>query len=71
MTATTELVRPSEKATVEECVVVRDGEAGTETADESDGETAKVITLARASTHSEAASEPTAQEVMWEHFQRE
>jgi hypothetical protein len=52
-------------------VVVRDGEAGTESTDESDGETAKVITLAGASTHSEAACEPTAQEVMWEHFQRE
>lgn len=47
--------------------VVRDGETGTETGDE----TAQVITLAGVSSHSEAAGEPTAQEVMWEHFQRE
>ena len=38
---------------------------------ESDGETAKVITLAGVSPHSEAPGEPTAQEVMWAHFQRE
>jgi hypothetical protein len=35
------------------------------------GTTAQVITLAGVSSHSEAAGEPTAQEVMWEHFQRE
>lgn len=48
-------------------LVVRD----TESADESDVETAQVITLAGFSTHSEAAGEPTAQEIMWQHFQRE
>lgn len=52
-------------------VVVRDGEAGTETGSESDGETAQVITLAGVSQHSGSATEPTAQEVMWEHLQRE
>jgi hypothetical protein len=52
-------------------VTVRDGEAGTETGSESDGETAKVITLAGLSPHSEGAGERTAQEVMWAHFQRE
>ena len=35
-------------------VAVRDGEAGTETGSESDGETAKAITLAGLSPHSEA-----------------
>lgn len=42
-----------------------------ETGSESDGKTAKVITLAGISTHGQAAGEPTAQEVMWAHFQRE
>jgi len=48
-------------------VMVRDSEIGSE----SEGETAQVITLAGLSPHSEAAGEPTAQEVMWDHFQRE
>jgi hypothetical protein len=52
-------------------VAVRDGEVGTEIGSESDGETAKVITLAGLSKHSEAAGEPTAQEIMWDHYQRE
>jgi hypothetical protein len=52
-------------------VAVRDREPGSETGSESDGETAKVITLAGLSPHSEAEGEPTAQEVMWAHFQRE
>jgi hypothetical protein len=52
-------------------VTVRDGEAGIETGSESDGETAKVITLAGLSPHDGAPGEPTAQEVMWTHFQRE
>jgi hypothetical protein len=52
-------------------MVVRDRKAGTESGDESDGETAQVITLAGVSPHSEAAGEPTAQEVMWAHFERE
>lgn len=51
--------------------VVRDSGFGTETSSESDGETAKVITLAGVSPHSGSAAEPTAQEIMWEHFQRE
>lgn len=38
---------------------------------ESDSETAQVITLADISAHSGSAGEPTAQEVMWQHFQRE
>lgn len=46
---------------------VRDTETGTQ----SDGETAQVITLAGVSPHNGSADEPTAQEVMWEHFQRE
>lgn len=52
-------------------VVVRDREAGTETGSESGGETAQVITLAGVSPHDGAPGELTAQEVMWEHFQRE
>lgn len=42
-----------------------------ETENESDGETAQVITLAGHSPHSGSAAEPTAQEIMWAHFQRE
>lgn len=52
-------------------MAVRDGEAGTEAGSESEGETAKVITLAGLSPHDGAAGEPTAQEIMWAHFQRE
>jgi uncharacterized protein DUF2637 len=52
-------------------VAVRDGESATETGGESDGETAKVIALAGLSPHTEAEGEPTAQEIMWVHFQRE
>jgi hypothetical protein len=48
-------------------MVARDGETGTE----SDGETAKVISLAGVSPHGGSAAEPTAQEIMWAHFQRE
>lgn len=51
-------------------VVVRDGEAGTETGSGSDDETAKVITLAGVSPHT-GEGEPTAQEIMWAHFLRE
>lgn len=51
--------------------VARDSEADTETNSESDSETAKVITLAGVSPHDRTAGEPTAQEIMWEHFQRE
>jgi hypothetical protein len=51
--------------------MVRDSETGAESSGESDGETAKVITLAGISTHGGAEGEPTAQEVMWAHFQRE
>ena len=40
-------------------VAVRDSEPDTETGSESDGETAKVITLAGISPHGEAAGEPT------------
>jgi len=47
--------------------VVRDNETDTE----STSETAQVITLAGASTHSEPAGEQTAQEIMWAHVQRE
>ena len=43
----------------------------TEIESEGDGETAQVITLAGVSQHIGSAAEPTAQEVMWEHFQRE
>jgi hypothetical protein len=52
-------------------MVVRDSETDTESGDESDGETAQVITLAGVSPHGEAAVEPTAQEIMWKHFQHE
>lgn len=52
-------------------VVIRDGEADAEIGSESDDETAQVITLAGLSPHSEAEGEPTAQEIMWAHFQRE
>jgi hypothetical protein len=52
-------------------MVVRDSETDTESGDESDGETADVITLAGISTHSEAAGRLTVQEVMWACFQRE
>jgi hypothetical protein len=48
-------------------MVVRDSE----TENESDGDTAQVITLAGVSPHCLAATEPTAQEVMWEYFQQE
>jgi hypothetical protein len=48
-------------------MAVRDSE----TAAESDGETAQVITLAGISPRSGSAAEPTAQEIMWAHFQRE
>jgi Protein of unknown function (DUF2637) len=48
-------------------MVVRDSE----TENESDGETAQVITLAGISPYNGSATEPTAQQVMWEHFQRE
>jgi hypothetical protein len=51
-------------------VAVRDSEPGTETGSESDGETAKVITLAGVSPHT-GEGEPTAQEIMWAYFQRE
>jgi hypothetical protein len=47
--------------------VVRDNETDTE----STSETAQVITLAGASTHSETVGEQTAQEIMWAHVQRE
>jgi hypothetical protein len=50
---------------------VRDSETGTESGDENDGETAQVITLAGVSPHDGAPGEPTAQEIMWTHFQRE
>ncbi|MFL6122971.1 DUF2637 domain-containing protein [Actinophytocola sp.] len=52
-------------------VGVRVSETDTESVDESDGETAQVITLAGVSPHDGAAGEPTAQEIMWAHFQRE
>jgi hypothetical protein len=47
--------------------LVRDGEIENET----DAETAQVITLAGVSLHRGSAAEPTAQEVMWEHYLRE
>jgi hypothetical protein len=47
--------------------VVRDSES----VNENGGETAQVITLAGVSPHSGPVAEPTAQELMWEHFQRE
>jgi hypothetical protein len=52
-------------------MVAQDGETGIESADESDGETAQVITLAGISPHDDSAAEPTAQEIMWAHFQHE
>jgi hypothetical protein len=52
-------------------MTARDGETGIESADESDSETAQVITLGGISPHDESAAEPTAQEIMWAHFQRE
>jgi hypothetical protein len=52
-------------------MVGRDSGADTETGSESDGETAKVITLAGVSSHDGASGEPTAQEIMWAHFQCE
>lgn len=39
--------------------------------DQAAAETAKVITLAKVSPHGEAVNEPTAQDVMWEHFRHE
>ncbi|TDV41695.1 DUF2637 domain-containing protein [Actinophytocola oryzae] len=48
-------------------IEVRDGE----TENESGGETAQVINLAGVSSHHGSAVEPTAQEVMWEHYLRE
>lgn len=51
--------------------VVRDSEIETESAGESDGGTAQVITLAGISPRRGSATGPTAQEIMWAHFQRE
>jgi uncharacterized protein DUF2637 len=48
-------------------IVVQGSEADAESGDE----TAQVITLASVSPHDEAPGEPTAQEVMWAHFERE
>ncbi|MFC4859392.1 DUF2637 domain-containing protein [Actinophytocola glycyrrhizae] len=50
---------------------VRDHEGVVETSGASGGETANVITLAGVSPHDASTAEPTAQEIMWSHFQRE
>jgi hypothetical protein len=65
----TETVPAASESGTDSPATVRDTD--TESAGESDAETAQVITLAGASTHSKTVGEQTAQEVMWAHVQRE
>lgn len=66
-TETSRATLETERAGTATQLDVRDAEIESE----SDSETAQVISLAGASPLSGSTAEPTAQEVMWEHFQHE